>query len=147
MTVIHDQDSLAAETRLTAELGVTRWLAAGVVLPVRVFDTTIRYLDASGAEVNIVNPSVHHRDERLVGPGDPWLTARAAIRAGAFTLGARLGVALPVGRTEEDPFARGDLGLPHEHSQFGAGTFEPLIGIDGARRFGAVRVYAYALAI
>ena len=30
---------------------------------------------------------------------------------------------LPLGRTVEDPFALGDMGLPHEHSQFGTGTF------------------------
>jgi hypothetical protein len=37
---------------------------------------------------------------------------------------------LPVGRTEEDPWALGSLGLPHQHIQFGTGTFDPVVRLD-----------------
>lgn len=146
-TVVHDQSIINSESRLAAELGITPWLAAGVVVPVRVFDTQIRYLDANGEPVAIENPYVHHHDETLVGLGDPWLLARFARAVGGFTLGARLGLALPLGRTEPDPFELGDMGIPHEHSQFGTGTVQPLLGIDAARAFGPVRVDAFALTI
>lgn len=146
-TVIHDQRIVSSESRLAAELGITSWFAAGLVIPVRVFRTAIRYVDPSGQEVAIENPFIHHHNETLVGVGDPWLLGRAAWTLGGFTLGARVGVALPLGRTEPDPFELGDMGLAHEHSQFGSGTFQPLIGIDAARMFSSVRVDAFALSI
>ncbi|MBL9020528.1 MAG: thioredoxin family protein [Myxococcales bacterium] len=147
-TVIHDQDILTNETRLTAELGVLPWLSAGLVLPLRVFDTAIRYLDAGGGEeVQIENPFIHHHNETLVGSGDPWLFARMSLPAGGFTLGARLGVSLPLGRTEEDPFELGDRGIAHEHSQFGTGTFQPLLGLEVARIFGPVRAEVFGLTL
>jgi thiol-disulfide isomerase/thioredoxin len=145
--VIHDQDILNSESRLAADLGIAPWFAAGIVVPLRVFSTSIRYLDDSGRPVMIENPFVHHHNETLVGVGDPWLFGRAAVRRAGFTLGARLGVALPLGRTEEDPFRLGDMGLRHQHSQFGTGAFEPLAGVEASRAFGAVRVELFGLTL
>jgi hypothetical protein len=145
--VIHDQDILNSESRLAAELGIAPWFAAGVVVPLRVFSTSIRYLDDSGRAVMIENPFIHHHNETLVGVGDPWLFGRAAVRRAGFTLGARLGVALPLGRTEEDPFRLGDMGVAHEHSQFGTGAFDPLAGVEASRAFGAVRVELFGLTL
>ncbi len=146
-TVIHDQDIVSSELRLAAELGVTSWLAAGLVVPFRIFDTSIRYLDQNGQQVSIENPFVHHHNETLAGLGDPWLLGRGATRIGQFTLGARIGVTIPLGRTEPDPFVLGDLGLPHEHSQFGSGTFEPVVGIDASRSIAGVRLDAFGLGV
>lgn len=144
---MHDQHLVNGEARLVAELGATRWLAVGATLPLRVLHTTIRYLDPNGQQVAIAQPDLHHRDETLTGVGDPWLSARALARLGAFTVAGRLGVTVPLGRTEPDPFVLGDQGLPHEHSQFGTGTFAPIVGIDGSRQLGGVHVDAFALAI
>lgn len=145
--VVHDQSIINSETRLAAELGITSWFAAGLVLPFRVFHTSIRYDDPNGQEVAIENPYVHHHDETLIGLGDPWLLGRAARNVGGFTLGVRFGVAIPLGRTEPDPFVLGDMGIAHEHSQFGSGTFEPLVGVDAARVISGVRLDAFALSI
>ena len=146
-TVMHDQDLLTSESRLAAELGVLPWLSAGFVMPLRVFNTSIRYLDMSGQEVQIQNPFIHHKNQTLVGPGDPWVFARTAKNVGGFVLGARLGLSLPLGRTEEDPFALGDIGLPHEHTQFGTGTFAPVLGVEAARVFRGVRVETFGLTV
>ncbi len=145
--MIHDQDIVNSETRIALELGITSWLAAGLVVPFRVFNTSIRYLDPAGHEVAIENPFIHHRNETLVGLGDPWLLGRAARSIGGFTLGTRFGVAIPLGRTEEDPFTLGDLGLAHEHTQFGSGTVQPLVGVDAARAISGVRIDAFALSV
>ncbi len=146
-TVIHDQNVFGSESRLVAELGVAPWFAVGVVVPFRVMSTSIRYLDPSGTQVSIENPFIHHHDETLAGLGDPWLLGRGVVQLGGFTLGGRVGVTLPLGRTEPDPFILGDMGRPHEHSQFGTGTLEPIVGIDAARSLGAVRLDAYALTV
>ena len=112
------------------------------------FDTHIRYLDPStGQVVQIQNPFIHHHNEVLVGPADPWLLARFATQASGFTLSARLGTTLPIGSTVPNPFVLGDMGLPHEHTQFGSGTFEPIAGLEAYRTFGGVTVDAYWLTI
>ncbi|CAN5916201.1 hypothetical protein BH11MYX3_BH11MYX3_11890 [soil metagenome] len=146
-TVIHDQDIVNSESRIVAELGVTSWLAAGLVVPLRVFKTSIRYLDPAGQEVEIEDPFIHHHNETLVGIGDPLLLGRAARSFRGVTVGARFGLSIPLGRTEEDPFALGDMGLTHEHTQFGTGTFEPVLGVDAARVISGVRVDAFALSV
>ncbi len=116
-------------------------------MPLRVYHTTIRYVDPDGGEVQIENPFIHHHNETLVGPGDPWLYARAATSVSGFILGARLGLTIPLGRTVPDPFALGDMGISHEHSQFGTGTVTPIVGIEASRLFGGVHVDATALTI
>jgi thiol-disulfide isomerase/thioredoxin len=145
--VIHDQDIRTSESRLVADLGITEWLSAGIVVPLRVFDTRITYRDHDGEAVEIENPFIHHHNTTLVGLGDPWLLGRASRSIAGFTVGARVGVSIPLGRTEEDPFALGEMGLAHEHSQFGTGTVQPLIGFDVARSFGKLRGELYALSI
>lgn len=147
-TVLHDQSILNVEARLSAELGVARWLAADVVLPLRVFDTHIHYRDpATGQLVQIDNPDLHHRNEVLVGPADPWLLARFATTAAGTTVSARLGTTIPIGSTVPDPFALGDMGIQHEHTQFGTGTFEPVAGVEAYRTFGGVTLDVYALTV
>jgi thiol-disulfide isomerase/thioredoxin len=145
-TVVHDQRILNSETRLSADLGLSRWLAIDVDLPLRVYSTSIRYLQ-NGMPVAIENPDLHHRNETLVGPGDPWLVLRARKLVRGFSFGARIGVTVPLGRTVPDPFELGDAGLPHEHSQFGTGTFEPVVGIDAAHSFGRLTFDAFALTL
>jgi thiol-disulfide isomerase/thioredoxin len=146
-TVVHDQAIFNSETRLTAELGITDWLSASVLVPLRIYRTSIAYLGGDGMPVEIENDDVHHRDETLIGVGDPWLVGRTVRQVGMFSLGARLGTTVPLGRTEEDPFALGDQGLRHEHSQFGTGTFQPIAGIEVTRRFAAFSLDASALTL
>jgi len=148
VVVLHDQSIVNDETRLVAELGIARWLAADVVLPYRVFATRIRYVDPmTGQVVQIQNPFLHHRNEVLVGPGDPWLVARAARVAGGVTLSARVGTTIPIGSTVPNPFVLGDMGIEHEHVQFGTGTFVPIVGVEAYRAFRGVTVDAYALTL
>ncbi|MDB4957921.1 MAG: hypothetical protein JWO36_5490 [Myxococcales bacterium] len=146
-TVIHDQTIANGEARIAAELGVTHWLAAGLILPLRVYNTSIRYLDPSGQQVTIENPDLHHHNETLSGVGDPWIYARAATELGGFVLGGRFGTTIPFGRTVPDPFVLGDMGVPHEHSQFGTGTVGAVVGLDASRVIGGVHVDGALLTI
>ena len=118
------------------------------MLPIRVFDTHIHYRDpATGQIVQIENPTLHHRDEVLVGPADPWLMARVATVVAGVTVTARLGTTLPIGSTVPNPFVLGDEGIPHEHTQLGTGTFEPIAGVEAFRAVGGVTIDAYWLTI
>jgi len=129
--IIHDQDITLAEARLALDVGLTERLAAGLVLPVRVLSTRIRYLDGNGMEVELTEPSTHHRNETLTGIADPMILG--ALRVAPVT--ARFGVTLPLGSTESDPFAMPDL--PHQHIQFGPGTFNPVLAVEGGHAWGA----------
>jgi hypothetical protein len=134
----HVQTLTLGEANLAAAVGVSRHLGIEAVAPFRHVISRIRFLDADRAPLDRPQGDIHHRNETLAGPGDPWLMLHAGAPRGAWTLAARAGVTLPFGRTEPDPFALGDLGLPHQHIQFGTGTWDPILGVAAGRRFGAV---------
>jgi thiol-disulfide isomerase/thioredoxin len=144
-TVVHDQTIRLGELRMAAELGVADDVGLSLSLPLRVVDTSIRYLDESGREVDIVNDDIHHRNETLVGLVDPWLLAHWHEQVGRFGLELRAGISVPLGKTEEDPFALGDAGLRHQHIQFGTGTFNPVVGVELDRDLGPLALRASAL--
>lgn len=140
---LHDQRILPGEIRPVAEVGIWRAFGAEVHVPFRLTHTTIRYSTPDGAPYEPLDPGVHHRNETLAGMGDPWLLGRWHARFGTFLLITRAGVSLPIGRTEENPFARGAAGVRHQHIQFGSGTFDPVIAADLSRSFGLVQATAY----
>jgi hypothetical protein len=72
---------------------------------------------------------IHHRDETYQGISDMELLI-AYRKHGIFgqndMLTAKLGTTIPFGRTEDDPWILGDMGMEHLHIQFGTGTFNPI---------------------
>ncbi len=137
--LVHDQTLWIGEARLAVDVGLPRGFALGLLVPYRVVDTAIRYLDANGAEVELTNPGIHHRDETLTGLGDPMVLASAGRAVGAWRLTGRVGVTVPLGRTYPDPFALGAQGLAHQHVQLGTGTFNPVLAAEVSRGRGAWR--------
>jgi hypothetical protein len=78
------------------------------------------------------NLEAHHGTRRLSGIADPSVlfTWKGGDVLGEDTgFAVAFGTSVPLGETEEDPFVAGDLGLPHEHVQFGTGTFDPLLEV------------------
>ena len=77
----------------------------------------------------LANQNIHHRDETYRGFSDFGLQL-SHIRHSIWRAGDRfvasLGTSIPIGKTEDDPFKRGDAGRKHLHIQFGTGTFNPL---------------------
>jgi hypothetical protein len=144
--IFHEEDLTISEVALVTEAGVARGLGIEAVIPVRVVRTRIRFEDMEHQPIVVPNGSIHHRNETLSGPGDPWLLMHGARAVGSWTLAARAGVSIPLGRTEPNPFALGRLGLPHQHIQFGTGTWDPVAGLAAGRRFGQVGFVVHALA-
>ena len=142
----HVQRLLVLETALTAARGVNQHFGAEVVLPLRIVRSRIRYEDLGRQPFTPPIPDYHHRNETLTGPGDPRVFAHYGGAAGPWSYGARAGVSVPLGRTEPNPFELGRLGLPHEHIQFGTGTWTPIFFAGAARSFGRVQVEAAGLA-
>jgi hypothetical protein len=133
----HVQDITTVLSSLTIERGLRRGLGVEVVGFLRHATTRIEFQDEARQPVDWPQGDIHHRDETLVGPGDPWLLLHGAGSAGRWTLSARAGASLPLGRTEPNPFALGRQGLPHQHLQFGTGTVDPILGLGVGRRLGA----------
>lgn len=147
--LVHDQDLLISEARLSLEAGLAqrgavRW-GLSLMVPVRVIGTQIRYLDERGAEVELLRPGIHHRNETVRGLGDPMVLGVGSVSLADWRLSGRAGFTVPLGRTEEDPFQRGEQGLAHQHIQLGTGAVSPVLGAEVARRWGDWRFGAFAL--
>src|SRR5262249_41897590 len=134
------------EIALDAAYGVTPWLAVEARLPLRIVKTKPTYTSLDGAPMSVPN-DIHHHDETLVGPADPWLVLRLGGALGKLTPAARAGAPLPAGKTQPNPYALALEGKWHEHTQFGSGTFMPIVGIGVAYAFERVQLSASGLGI
>ncbi|MCA9545415.1 MAG: hypothetical protein KC613_13520 [Myxococcales bacterium] len=141
---VHDQFILPTELRATLDWGLSSHWGLSVQLPVRLVATTIEYETPTGEPYEPLDAGNHHRDEVLVGLGDPVVAARVGGVVGeAWWVVARLGASLPLGRTEPNPFTAGDQGEAHQHIQFGSGTLDPFASLAVARSAGPWQWSAY----
>ncbi|HEU0092826.1 MAG TPA: hypothetical protein VFS78_11965 [Vicinamibacteria bacterium] len=142
----HVQDLTVADAALVAEYGVARGVGLSLTSFYRQVTTRIHFQDLERRPVVLPQGDIHHRNETLTGIGDPWALAVASKVVGKWSLAARAGVSVPLGHTVENPFALGRRGLPHEHIQFGTGTWNPMLGLSVGRHLGQTSVIASALA-
>lgn len=130
LDIVHDQDLLVSEARLAVDVGLPRGFGASLMLPIRMVRSQIAYRDLAGDEVMIENAGIHHRDETLTGLGDPMLLGTYGQKLGPVRVVGKLGVTLPLGRTEDNPFTAEALTRPHQHVQMGTGTFNPVLAAE-----------------
>lgn len=141
---LHDQHITPVELRLGAEYALSDAFGVELQLPLRMVVSGIEYKTPDGEAYEPLDLDVHHRDETIFGVADGLVLGRAGALFGGTWLAVRIGVGLPIGKTEEDPFELGDQGLRHQHIQFGSGTFEPAASIEAFRRFDELSVQAFA---
>lgn len=139
-TYFHDQHLYPLELRLLGEYGLSKTFGLEAQVPFRSVTSSIEYTDANGAHYEPLDPGIHHRNETVVGIADPWLLLRIGGMVEKWWLAARPGVSIPLGRTEENPFALGDRGLRHQHIQLGSGTFDPVGILEASRAFEAIQL-------
>jgi hypothetical protein len=135
--VWHVQDLTSTELSASVARGLRPGLGVELFGFLRHVTGRIRFEDALRQPLDLSSGSIHHRNETLIAPGDPWLLLHGSRGLGTWTLAARAGVSLPLGRTGEDPFELGRRGLPHQHIQFGTGTVDPILGLAASTRVGA----------
>ncbi len=104
-------------------------------IPFDVKSIKARYELPDGTSFDNPQGNLHHRTERLDGLSDlrlllNWRPSSIAVTGDLLHLGA--GLTLPTGRTTEDPYALGAMGLEHQHIQFGTGTVDPVLRLDYA---------------
>ena len=111
--------------QLSGSYGFREWLTLKGQLPVRLTYVKADFLDHHGTLMEDFD-SIHHRDEVVAGLGDPVIAGRFKLPMGwlsdSSAAGLTVGVSLPIGGIESDPFLRGNLGLEHQHVFFGTGT-------------------------
>jgi hypothetical protein len=142
---LHDQRMLPLELRLSFEYGLTDTFGVELQVPVRSVTSRIEFTTPEGEPYEPLDPDVHHRNETVAGPADPLLLGRASGLFQGVFLAVRAGISIPIGRTEEDPFALGDQGIRHQHIQLGSGTFDPVLGLDASKRWDEWGVAWFAL--
>jgi hypothetical protein len=141
---LHDQRVTPIELRLGAEYGFSDAFGMELQLPLRTVVTRIEYTTPEGEPYEPLDRDVHHRNETLFGVADGLLLGRAGDLFSGTWLAIRVGVSLPIGKTEEDPFELGDQGLSHQHVQLGNGTFEPALSLEASRRFDGFALQGFA---
>lgn len=118
--------TLAAHYRFSDLLGLE------LVAPLRTTSIEAGFLDENREP--LTDTSIHHRNERLIGLADLQVTATTEItrftKSHKTLIGLRLGLSLPTGGTEPNPFTLGNAGKEHQHMFFGSGTVDPLLGVD-----------------
>lgn len=88
---------------------------------------TIEYTTPDGAPYEPPYGDIHHRKETLLGLGDARLEIQRFVRAGeGWVVGGGLGSTVPLGRTEENPYALAAQSRTHQHLQMGTGTIDPI---------------------
>jgi len=112
----------------------------------RLVRSRIRFEDLARQPFVPPDGDIHHRNETLFGNGDPRLMLHLGRAGSPWSYSGRLGVSIPLGRTEENPFLLGHHGLRHQHIQFGTGTWDPMVGVGAGRQFGRLNLSASGLA-
>lgn len=145
----HHVELWNSEIALDAALGLTPWLALEVRAALRIVDVSPTYSELDGSPKQVPD-DIHHHDEVIVGPSDPWIVARFGARSrgsGDFVTTARLGLTLPLGGTEPNPYTLGRRGESHQHLQLGTGIVMPIVGGGVAYVGGPVNASFSALGI
>lgn len=140
----HDQSVRLARLDLGVTLGLGKGFTLGVGFPLDLKVLGIEYYLEDGTPYDPPYGDIHHRNERLFGPGDGRWTLGWAIRPIATPLlfAFNVGTSLPFGKTEENPVVLSAQELWHQHVQFGSGTFVPALGFDLAIATTPVGLYA-----
>lgn len=114
-----------AQAKVTMGLG-SGWQGT-LEIPLDIKALSIEYTTPDGAPYNPPYGDIHHRNETLVGLGDGRVELQRITRtAGGLVVGGGLGVMLPLGRIEENPYALAAEGRRHQHVQMGSGTVDPV---------------------
>jgi len=123
---VHQQGITLTRTELNVSVGLGNDLQAQLSLPIDIKQMSIRYVDTNGDSLEPPYGDIHHRDEVLAGLGDGRLSIGTyKMLNSSWIVGLNVGTLLPLGRTEENPYALAAEELWHQHVQMGGGTFIP----------------------
>lgn len=130
----HEVTLTTMDLNLNTQLGIFSWLDVRLLMPLRFVNAKADFFGKDGKKLENF-ASIHHRNETLVGVGDPLVQAgfRPLLlsKSQPWLLEFGLGVSIPFGSIEEDPNKAGREGREHQHIMFGTGTFDPVAFLTG----------------
>jgi len=129
----HDQTITWARVQPAVQVGLGKGWQAHLEVPVDTKRVTIDYYLPDGTPYAPPYAGTHHRNETLVGLADPAVGLKTAVIFGELMLTPGLQLRLPLGQTEENPYALAEQGLEHQHFQMGSGIPIPEGSIDAVR--------------
>lgn len=129
----HHQGVTMLRYQTTASVGLGGgWQVMGMI-PVDAKLLSIEYTTMDGEPYDPPYGDIHHRNETLFGLGDGRIEAQYFFRvADGWVLGGGLGATVPLGRTEENPYALAERSEKHQHMQMGSGTVDPAFSLSSA---------------
>lgn len=112
--------------KLSVGLGEGWQLSAA--LPFDLRSTDVFYTLPDGTPYTPPYASIHHRNEWINGLVDARVNvAKVGRWPGGWILSGHFGTTIPLGQTEENPYALTTEGKVHQHFQLGSGTFQPIL--------------------
>jgi thiol-disulfide isomerase/thioredoxin len=113
--------------------GVSPRLGVEANFPMRLTLVSAAFLNKDGEEIDDF-ASIHHRSEPIWGLGDIDIGGRLQLWSPddilPLSVTSKLGLTLPTGSIEPDPYELGRLGVDHQHMFFGTGTFDPIADMN-----------------
>ena len=89
----------------------------------------ISYYLEDGSSYEPPYAGIHHRDEQLLGLGDPKVMLQKIFWKGDWGIMPNFSISIPLGKTEDNPYLRAKESLVHQHIQMGTGTTVPFFGV------------------
>ena len=128
----HEQTLLFGTLNANAIYAVQPDLQIFVGIPLQYRRTTISYsLLDTGESYMPPYAGIHHRNETLLGIGDPEISGQKFFRKNHYLLGIAVGSSIPLGKIEENPYQLALQGEQHQHLQLGTGVFIPSVTVTG----------------
>lgn len=125
-------------SEMTIDRGLSKHMQLSLRLPYDIKEMRVRYTTLDGGPFVPPYGDIHHRNETLRGIVDGTLILDWSPQS-QWLFG--FGTTLPLGQTVPDPVVLGQLGLKHEHIQFGSGAFQPILAAQWSKP-GTVPIFA-----
>ena len=121
----HDQNLLYLNWthRLTRSFS-QNW-QVGLNVPLQLRKTGIAYTLLDGTAYDPPYGDIHHRNEILLGMGDPQISLGRIFWWEGWGFLPQLQFSIPLGKTEENPYLRTQESQTHQHIQMGTGSVVP----------------------
>ena len=101
----------------------------GIQVPLQLRQITISYHLEDGSDYLPPYAGLHHRNEELLGLGDPQIFARSILWFESWGIMPEIRTTIPLGKTEKNPYLQAQESTAHQHIQMGTGTFVPSISL------------------
>ncbi len=144
----HMQSFLAVAMDLNVSYWLNESVSLSLLVPYRATRVDASFLSATGELLPEEFESIHHRDEIVQGLGDLQVGVGFGGNLDGIWQGAnyqfKVGLTVPTGSVEPDPFVLGSQKIRHQHLFHGTGTFNPWAEVSFSAPIGPVTLIAWS---